>query len=103
MMFSKFLLPKNKIEEGINNNRHRKIINAVSSSVARRFQEFQESVIFKDLPIILDVPTWPKNKKSLQHYGDQVIRELPEFYNALLMRNGCKIDKVLSQWNPLKV
>ena len=82
---------------------YRNIIDAVSSSVAGRFQEFQESVVFKNLPVILDVPMWPKNEESLQHYGDQAIRELKKFYNALLMQNGCKIDKVLPEWNRLKV
>ena len=46
---------------------------------------------------------WPKEEDAFLQYGDQAIRELKEFYQALLIQNGCNIDKVLSEWNRLKV
>ena len=79
------------------------MIDAVSRSVRGRFEEFQRSVVFKNLPVILDVAMWPKEEEALQQYGDQAICELKEFYKALLIQNGCNIDKVLSEWNRLKV
>ena len=60
------------------------MIDAVSRSVRGRFEEFQVSVAFKNLPVIFDVAMWPKEEKALQYYGDQAIRELKEFYEALL-------------------
>lgn len=79
------------------------MIDAVSRSVSGRFEEFQESVVFKNLPVILDVPMWPKEEEALQQYGDQAISELKEFYQALLIQNDCNTDKILSEWNRLKV
>jgi hypothetical protein len=51
-------------------------IDAVSRSVRRRFEEFQGNVVFKYLPVILDVTTWPKEEEILQQCGDQAICEL---------------------------
>ena len=79
------------------------MINAVSRSVRGRFEEFQESVVFKNLPVILDVAMWPKEGEALQQHGNQAIRELKEFYETMIVQNGCNTDKVLSEWNRLKV
>ena len=58
------------------------MIDAVSRSVRGRFAEFQGSLVFKNLPVILDVAMWPKEEEALQHYGDQAIHE---FQEALLI------------------
>ncbi|XP_046861821.1 uncharacterized protein LOC124455139 isoform X2 [Xenia sp. Carnegie-2017] len=82
---------------------YEKMINAVSRSVQGRFEEFRVSVVFKNLPVILDFAMWPKEDEALKRYGDKAILELKEFYQALLVQNGCNIDKVVSEWNRLKV
>jgi hypothetical protein len=85
------------------NRTYGEMINAISMSVRGRFEEFQESVVFKNLAVILEISMWPKEEHALQQYGDQAIRELTKFYQALLTQNGCNTDKVLSEWNRLKV
>ena len=42
------------------------MIDAVSRSVRGRFEEFQGSAVFKNIPVILDVAMWPKEEEALQ-------------------------------------
>ena len=71
-------------------------------SVEGRFEEFRESPVFSNLPIILDVAMWPRND-TLKQYGDNAVLKLKEFYSDLLLKNGCNVHKILSEWNRLKV
>ena len=79
------------------------MINAVSRSVRGRFEEFQESVVFKKPSSHFGCCNVPKEEEALQQHGNQAIRELKEFYETVMVQNGCNTDEVLSEWNRLKV
>ena len=81
---------------------YKDMISKVSESVEGRFEEFRESPVFSNLPIILDVAMWPRND-TLKQYGDNAVLKLKEFYSDLLLKNGCNVHKILSEWNQLKV
>ena len=59
-------------------------ITNICSKVEARFSSLLDSVIFKNIPLLLDTSAWPKDDSA--NFGDKEINELSDHFNALLKK-----------------
>ena len=52
---------------------------------------------------ILDCSRWPSEKENLLSYGESEMNELIDRFSELLMKNGCDIEKIIPEWDLLKL
>ena len=76
-------------------------ITNICSKVEARFSSMLDSVIFKNIPLLLDTSAWPKDDSA--NFGDKEINELSDHFNALLEKNGCDVQSINKEWIRLKL
>ena len=76
-------------------------ITNIFSKVEARFSSLLDSVIFKNIPLLLDTSAWPKDDSA--NFGDKEINELSDHFNALLEKNGCDVQSINEVWIHLKL
>ena len=76
-------------------------ITNICSKVEARFSSLLDSVIFKNIPLLLDTSAWPKDDSA--NFGDKEINELSDHFNALLEKNGCGVQSINQEWIRLKL
>ena len=69
-------------------------ITNICSKVEARFSSLLDSVIFKNIPLLLDTSAWPNDDSA--NFGDKEINELFDHFNALLEKKAVMF-KVLTK------
>ena len=83
-------------------NSYSEIIDSLTSAMSNRFENLQSHPVFKNIHI-LDCSRWPKDDANLSEFGESQIKELSAHFSALLQDNGCDLDKILPEWDLLKL
>ena len=73
-------------------------ITNIYSKVEARFSSLLDSVIFKNIPLLLDTSALPKDDSAI--FGD---KEINDHFNALLGKNGCDVQRINKEWIRLKL
>ena len=76
-------------------------ITNICSKVEARFSSLPDSVIFKNISLLLDTSAWPKDDSA--NFGYKGIKELSDHFNALLEKNGCDVQSTNKAWIRLKL
>ena len=76
-------------------------ITNICSKVEARFSSLLDSVIFKNIPLLLDTSAWPKDDSA--NFRDKEINKLSDHFNALLGKNGCDVQSINKEWIRLKL
>ena len=76
-------------------------ITSICSKVKARFSSLLDSVIFKNIPLLLETSAWPKDESA--NFGDKEINELSDHFNVLLEKNGCDVQSINEEWIRLKL
>ena len=76
-------------------------ITNICSKVEARFSSLLDSVIFKNIPLLLDTSAWQKDDSA--NFGDEEINELSDHFNALLEKNACDFQSINEEWIRLKL
>ena len=84
------------------NNSYDDIIKSLTSSSSKRFANLHSHPVFKNINI-LDCSRWPSEKESLSNYGKSEMSKLVDHFSELLTKNGCDIDKIIPEWDLLKL
>ena len=79
---------------------YKQTVSRICSSVEKCFAGIQESPIFKNIEVLLDTKSWPKDKDS-GNFGDEAVKEICHF-QELLSKNNCKVNNIMSEWITLK-
>ena len=74
-------------------------ITNICSKVEARFSSLLDSVIFKNIPQLLDKSAWPKNDSA--NFGDKEINELSDHFNVLFEKMAVMF-KVLTKSGSFK-
>ena len=78
------------------------IIKSFASNNSKWFANLQSHPVFKNINI-LDCSRWPSEKENLSSYGESEMNELVDHFSELLTKNGCDIDKIIPEWDLLKL
>ena len=73
----------------------------ICSKVEAKFSSLLDSVIYKNIPLLLETSAWPKD--DLANFGDKEINKLSDHFNALLEKNGCDVQSINEVWIHLKL
>ena len=76
-------------------------ITNICSKVEARFSSLLDSVIFKNIPLVLDTSAWPKDDSA--NFGDKEINKFFDHFNALLEKIGCGVQSINKEWICLKL
>ena len=76
------------------------IIVNINDSVDACFNDLTISPVFKHLPRILDIHSWPIDEMNL--FGETAIIDLGDCFKQLLSKNMCSIDNLIPKWLTLK-
>ena len=83
-------------------NKYAETITQIVSSLDKRFQDLQASGVFTHIISILDIQLWPKESDGDISFGDGAVSDLLNLFKNLLDKNGCDVDKAVTEWDTLK-
>ena len=83
-------------------NKYAETITQIVSSMEKRFQDLQASRVFTHIISILDIQLWPKESDGDISFGDGAVSDLLNLFKNLLDKNGCDVDKAVTEWDTLK-
>jgi hypothetical protein len=78
-------------------NKYAETIMQIVSSMEKCFQDLQASGVFTHIISILDIQLWPKESDGDISFGDGSVSDLLN-----LFKNGCDVDKAVTEWDTLK-
>ena len=90
----------NRTKNGVKQHYKETVAN-ICTSVEERFQGILHSPIFKNIETILDTSSWPMNEDS-GSFGTKAINDVQEHFKNLLIKNGCDVEKIQTEWLILK-
>ena len=83
-------------------NSYNDIIKSLTDNNSKWFANLQLHLVFKNINI-LDCSRWLSEKENLLSCGESEVNELVDHFSELLMKNGCDIDKIIPEWDLLKL
>jgi hypothetical protein len=84
------------------NKSYSDVISCLTAKMNERFEDLQTHPVFKGMSI-LDCSCWPRDDLNLFVYGEKEIDALSKHFSSLLSNNGCDIDKIMTEWDLLKL
>ena len=78
------------------------IINDLTKKCNERFSNLQSNPVFKGINL-LDCKRWPEDNTNLSTFGENEMTELINHFKPLLLKNNCDVDKILTEWDLLKL
>ena len=78
------------------------IINDLTEKCNERFSNLQSNPVFKGINL-LDCKRWPEDNTNLSTFGENEMTELINHFKPLLLKNNCDVDKILTEWDLLKL
>ena len=84
------------------NKSYSDVISCLTAKMNERFEDLQTHPVFKGMSI-LDCSRWPRDDLNLFDYGEKEIVALSKHFSSLLSNNGCDIDKIMTEWDLLKL
>jgi hypothetical protein len=84
------------------NKSYSDVISCLTAKMNERFEDLQTHPVFKGMSI-LDCSRWPRDDLNLFVYGEKEIDALSKHFSSLLSNNGCDIDKIMTEWDLLKL
>ena len=83
-------------------NSYGDIIKLLTDNNSKQFANLQLHPVFKNIKL-LDGSRWPSEKENPSSYGESEVNELVGRFSELLTKNGCDIDKIIPEWDLLKL
>ena len=80
---------------------YKETVSGICSSVEKRFGGIQESPIFKNIEVLLDKKSWPKDKDS-GNFGYEAVKEISSHFQEFLSKNNCEVDNIMPKRVTLK-
>ena len=81
---------------------YEEVISTLSAKMNERFEDLKTNPVFKSI-MILDCNRWPRDDVNLSTFGEKEIDALIKHFSSLLSKNGCVVEKIISEWDILKL
>ena len=75
-------------------------IDDITRCMENRFDDIHNKPVIDHLVKLLDISTWPLSGDQL--FGDDAVNGFAEYFHELLVKNGCAIENIPTEWQILK-
>ena len=82
---------------------YEEIISCLSAKLNARFEDLKTNPVFQSIIVILDCNRWPRDDLTLSTFAEKEIDALTKHFSPLLSKNGCLVEKIVSEWDILKL
>ena len=66
-----------------------------------RFNDIRNKPVVDHLVKLSDISTWPLSDND-ELFGDDAVNGVTEYFHDLLVKNGCAIENIPTEWQILK-